>query len=160
MLPALEEDSDTGSSQSSFEKYSRGSHEYPLRPLVSNHSVDSDLGHSDPLLPTSASTIRHRKCHGAWSGIVSWVKGPSQPRKYHIHPWFYDWQTAPGRLLDRYLQTQRSKLCLLLGAVAAWGAIFLSVIHSAVKNVDIAGYGNPVKLSCSASLWYGRVLAA
>ena len=153
MLPALQEDLQPGSRQSSFEKYSHRSHEYPLRPLDGRDSFDSDLGHSDPLLPTSEPPIRHGKCHCLWSGIVSWVKGPSPPRKYHIHPWFCDWQTAPGRLVDRYFQTKRSKVCLLLGVIAAWGEIFLSVVHSAVKGVNIAGYGNPVKLSCSASLW-------
>ena len=153
MPQALEEDPGPGSRQSSFEKHAHGSQEYPLGSFAPRQSVDSDLGHSDPLLPASVPTSSSRKCHCSWSGIISWIKGPSHPHKYHIHPWFYDWQTAPGRLIDRYFPTKRRELCLLLGVVAVWSVIFLSVIHSAVNGVNIAGYGKPVKLSCVARLW-------
>lgn len=150
-------------SSSSFEKLPRGSQDYPLEELDNEgpgfrRSLDSEHDNDEPLLPTSAShhdaghgMRRHRKC--SRSGIISWMKGPSPPHKYHINPWFARWQTAPGRLVDRYFPSKSGKVWLLLGIVVAWGVIFLSVLHSYVHGADIAGYGNPVKLACHSRLW-------
>lgn len=154
MTPEQEDTGPNSRQLSSFEKDTRRSEEYPLEPLDGRHSLDSD-NHNEPLLPTStpASSHKHRKCNCSRSGIVSWIKGPSHPHRYHIHPWLHDWQTAPERLLDRYFPSRWAKTWLLLGAVAAWAFIFISILHSAVKGVDIAGYGNPTKLSCASTLW-------
>ena len=149
-------------SSSSFEKFPRGSEEYPLEVLdpegaPSRGSVDSEHDNDEPLLPTSVphqGNDRNKK-RFSWSkaGISSWAKGPSPPHKYHINPWFPRWQAAPGRLVNKYFPSKIAKIWLLLGIVVAWGIVFISTVHSTVSSVDIAGYGNPVKLSCHARLW-------
>lgn len=148
---------------SSFEKYPRESQEYPLQDLDNDgsgfrRSFDSEHDNDEPLLPTSVphQGMRHgtgtnRKC--SRSGITAWMKGPSPPHKYHINPWFARWQTAPGRLIDRYFPNKSGKIWLLLAIVAVWGVILISRLHSAVNGVDIAGYGTPVKLACHTRLW-------
>lgn len=160
-MPGHEEGSPNSGSTVSFEKLPHDSHEYPLDVLgaerpASRQSAESD---NEPLLPTSARggfqqrPNIHKKRFCSRAGISSWVKGPSPPHKYRINPWFFRWQTAPGRLVDRYFPSKAAKIPLLLGVIVAWGVVFISVLHSTVTNVDIAGYGNPVKLSCVSNLW-------
>ncbi|KAA8647133.1 hypothetical protein EYZ11_012148 [Aspergillus tanneri] len=150
---------------------SRNSQEYPLQPLDedddsgsrpslslsrgSTNSLRHGQGTSEPLLPTSVPRPPSEKASGRFSHAVSmiraWIKGPSPPRKYHITPWFYHAQTAPGRLIERYFP--RAKVWLLLACVGAWGVIFIGAIHMSVAGQEIPGYGSPVKLSCQARLW-------
>lgn len=164
----------SSSSSSSFEKTPREPQEYPLEILdhdsdssnfvaVPRESFDSarlgDEEHSsEPLLPTSVQLPRpelkrEERFQCTTSGVINWAKGPPQPRKYQITPWLQRWQTAPGRLIDRYCPSKRAKTGLLLSVVIVWFVIFLSVIHKSVNGIDVPGYGKPVKLACHDRLW-------
>lgn len=116
---------------------------------------------NEPLLPTSTHHPRRiapEPFSCTLSGICAWVKGPPYPHRYQITPWLQRWQTAPGRLVERYLPSTRAKVWLLLGCICTWGVIFLSILHSSVVGQQVSGYGVPVKLSCHARLWYVAAL--
>ncbi|PWY96481.1 LCCL domain protein [Aspergillus sclerotioniger CBS 115572] len=147
-LADFDHENDSGSSQ--FARVERGS----------SDSARADQGEStsDPLLPTS--TPHHLPRRPApepfsctFSGIRTWIQGPSHPHRYQITPWLRRWQTAPGRLVERYFPSPRAKIGLLLTCICIWGVIFLSILHSSVAGQDVSGYGVPVKLSCHARLW-------
>lgn len=113
---------------------------------------------NEPLLPTSTHHPRRiaaaRPFTCTLSGIRAWIKGPPHPHRYQITPWLQRWQTAPGRLVERYFPSTRAKVWLLLACICTWGVIFLSILHSSVAGQQVSGYGVPVKLSCNARLWY------
>lgn len=171
-MPSGQDNGQSTSSRSSslsFEKQSRGSRDYPLEILDAvddrpgRQSVDLEGEpvdeHNEPLLPTSDSVrdvhvgARPKRCSCSPSGIIAWAKGPAKPHRYHIDPWLYRWQTAPERFIERHVPSRTRKICLLLAVVLIWGALFISTVHSAVAGLDVAGFGNPVKLSCHAKLW-------
>ncbi|GES63486.1 LCCL domain protein [Aspergillus terreus] len=108
-----------------------------------------------PLLPTTSPQPpkANERFSCTVSGIRSWVKGPAIPHKYRINPWFLRWQTAPGRLVDRYFPSTTAKVWLLLACLGAWGAVFLEILDWSVSGQEIPGYGSPVTLSCSGRLW-------
>ncbi|PYH32087.1 LCCL domain-containing protein [Aspergillus neoniger CBS 115656] len=111
---------------------------------------------NEPLLPTSTHHPRRiapEPFSCTLSGIRAWIKGPPYPHRYQITPWLQHWQTAPGRLVERYFPSTRAKVWLLLGCICTWGVIFLSILHSSVAGQQVSGYGVPVKLSCHARLW-------
>ncbi|KAL4877523.1 LCCL domain-containing protein [Aspergillus karnatakaensis] len=158
------------SSSSSFERLPRQPDEYSLksqddsdnsqalengRDSFDPTSADRDQDTNEPLLPTSTYHPRQepKRFSCTVPGILDWMRGPSPPHKYRITPWLARWQTAPGRLIDRYFPSTKVKFCLLLASVLLWGVIFISVLHSSVASQEIPGHGNPVKLSCSSRLW-------
>ncbi|KAF9894554.1 hypothetical protein FE257_006439 [Aspergillus nanangensis] len=108
----------------------------------------------EPLLPTSTPPPR-KPPPFAWSisGIGAWLNGPSPPHKYHISPWFPRWQSAPGRLVDRYFPSRAAKISLLLACVALWGVVFIAALNRSLAGQEIPGYGTPVKLACHGRLW-------
>ncbi|KAL5334369.1 hypothetical protein BJX70DRAFT_378519 [Aspergillus crustosus] len=158
------------SSSSSFERLPRQPDEYSLKPQDDSDNsqslangrdsfdpapADREQDTSEPLLPTSSyRPIQEQKRFTCTvPGILNWMRGPSPPHKYRINPWLARWQTAPGRLIERYFPNTKAKFCLLLASVLLWGVIFISVLHSSVAGQEIAGHGSPVKLSCSSRLW-------
>lgn len=175
MRPGGSSGQSSSSSSSSFEKTPREPQEYPLEVLdhdsdssnfvaVPRESSDSarlvaeEEHSSEPLLPTSVQSPRpelerEERFQCTVSGVINWAKGPPQPRKYQITPWLRRWQTAPGRLIDRYCPSKRAKIGLLFSVVIVWFVIFLSIIHNSVNGIDVPGYGKPVKLACYDRLW-------
>ncbi|KAL1971019.1 hypothetical protein VTN77DRAFT_2853 [Rasamsonia byssochlamydoides] len=116
------------------------------------------LGHGDTsrATPSWASKGRRRRRGCLWSCIArlqSWIRGPQSPRKYRIEPFFPRFQTAPIRLVDRFLPTRSSRVWALVAFHALWALIFLTILHRSVTGLDIPGYGKPVRLSCGSRLW-------
>lgn len=160
------------SSSSSFERLPRQPDEYSLKSqddpdnsqLVANGRdsfdpapVHQEQSTSEPLLPTSnyrPPFQEQKRFSCTVDGMLDWMRGPSPPHKYRINPWLARWQTAPGRLIDRYFRSTKAKCCLLLVSLMLWGIVFLSILHASVAGQEIPGYGNPVKLSCWSKLWY------
>ncbi|KAL2868492.1 LCCL domain-containing protein [Aspergillus lucknowensis] len=158
------------SSSSSFERIPRQPEEYLLKSRddsSNNQSVndtrdsfdpapaDLEQSTSEPLLPTAShyQAQEPRRFSCTLSGIRDWIHGPLPPHKYRINPWLARWQTAPGRLIERYFPSKKSKLALLLAALAVWGIVFISVLHASVAGQEILGHGSPAKLSCWSRLW-------
>ncbi|KAL2809589.1 hypothetical protein BJX63DRAFT_352149 [Aspergillus granulosus] len=158
------------SSSSSFERLSQQPDEYLLKPqgdssnspsvVNGQDSFDPAPAHheqdtSEPLLPTSSyRPVQEPKrftCTAA--GIRDWICGPSPPHIYRINPWFARWQTAPGRLIERYFPSRKARVGLLLAALLVWGVVFISVLHASIIGQEIPGHGTPVKLSCWSRLW-------
>ncbi|KKA19137.1 hypothetical protein T310_6901 [Rasamsonia emersonii CBS 393.64] len=129
------------------------------RSSESLHSAPSDslelLDYGSPdaglLGQTGPSTSSRRK--GCWGSCAAWLSGPQPPRQYRIEPFFPRFQTAPLRLVDRFLPTRSSRVWALVAFHALWALIFLSILHRSVTGPDIPGYGSPVRLSCGAQLW-------
>ncbi|KAB8266823.1 hypothetical protein BDV30DRAFT_232156 [Aspergillus minisclerotigenes] len=119
--------------------------------------TDDFHGTDEPLLPTSTPRLRPDQESGRFScslsGIYTWIKGPSPPRKYLINPWLRQWQTAPGRLVERYFPSKSAKVWLLLLCLGVWGAVFIETLHYSISAREIPGYGKPVKLPCYGGLW-------
>lgn len=83
---------------------------------------------------------------------VDWIKGPQPARVYHIKPLFEPIQTFPARLVARLPKTAR--IGLLFTAFALWVVLFAVILSKFGNPNDIAGFGPPVKLSCTNRLWY------
>lgn len=172
------EESSISSSRNSspYEKIPREIQEYPLEIL--DHEESSEASHitlvargsadsaradhanctREPLLPVHEHQQRPRSSRRftcSLSAIWSWVQGPSPSRKYQIRPLLPRWQTAPGRLVERFFPSTISKVLLLLSCLAFWGVVFIASLQSAIGSSDIrsTGYGDPVKLSCHSRLW-------
>ncbi|KAL4788688.1 LCCL domain-containing protein [Aspergillus varians] len=158
------------SSSSSFERLPRQPEEYSLKSQNSSDnslsvvngrdsfdpaSADGEQSTNEPLLPTSTyPPIQEPKRFSCTiAGILDWMRGPSPPHQYRINPWLARWQTAPGRLVERYFRSTRAKLCLLLASLLLWGVVFISILHASIAGQEIPGYGSPVKLSCYSRLW-------
>ncbi|KAL4808711.1 LCCL domain-containing protein [Aspergillus unguis] len=158
------------SSSSSFERLPRHPDEFSLksrddseddqslengRDSLDAGPADQEHGTSEPLLPTSNyHPIQEKKRFSCTvAGIKDWMRGPLPPRKYRISPLLARWQTAPGRLVERYFRSTKARFCLLLACLLLWGVIFISILHASITGQEIPGHGSPVKLSCSSRLW-------
>ncbi|OJJ48344.1 hypothetical protein ASPZODRAFT_150592 [Penicilliopsis zonata CBS 506.65] len=157
-------------------------HSYPLQsadassPLrasldsARSDPVGSDNDNREPLLPTHATHHTGEEGGGGGGGgggeyaasrrsgrnsncFLAWLRGPYPPRKHHIQPWFAAWQTAPNRLVNRYLTSRSSKIAAVFIAVAAWGIAFFLALRWSVTGLQVDGYGTPVRLSCYSNVW-------
>ncbi|KAL4948836.1 LCCL domain-containing protein [Aspergillus filifer] len=117
--------------------------------------ADREQDTNEPLLPTSnyQPPQEKKRFFCTVAGIREWMRGPSPPRKYRINPWLARWQTAPGRLIERYFPSSKAKVSLLIAALLLWGVVFISILHASVTGQEIPGHGSPTKLSCSSRLW-------
>lgn len=111
---------------------------------------DSDFGFDIP----RHNSRRDPSLTCSRDGLVAWCKGPDPPHIHRVTPWFPKWQTAPARLVERLLPGTRMKIAALLGGLLFWFVIFFSSLKSSVAGQEVPGYGQPVKLSCHARLWY------
>lgn len=175
MLSGEESSSISSSGNSSpYEKLPRETQEYPLEILhhesfEASHFVPVARGSADsaragqehctrePLLPVYEHQQQNRtpprRFSCSVSAIWSWVLGPSPPHIYQIRPLLPRWQTAPGRLVERFFPRTISKVLLLLSCLAFWGVVFIASLQPAIASSDVTGYGQPVKLSCHSRLW-------
>ncbi|KAI9795785.1 MAG: hypothetical protein M1833_006806 [Piccolia ochrophora] len=125
------------------------------------HARDVD---DDPALPSprygpnSSSQSRWRwvplPIRRVSTAITKWAEGPRPPRIHKINPFFPRVQTAPMRLLDRFLPKQKHRLIALLAVYFCWLLIFVTLLHHSAFENDIEGYGTPVKLSCLDTFWW------
>lgn len=84
--------------------------------------------------------------------LIKWVEGPRPPRRYTIRPAFRNLQTAPMRLLHRYM-SKKTRFWVLLSFYLAWVLTFLIVLSSSVFGCRLDGYRSPVRLSCISRFW-------
>jgi len=89
--------------------------------------------------------------------IVKWSKGPDPPRIWKITPILPKIQTAPIVILDRYLPKQKHRFWLLMACCFCWAVCFVAVLNKSAFTSEIAGYGPPASLSCTARFWYVTV---
>ena len=89
----------------------------------------------------------------AGTATIQWTKGPDPPRQWHISPLFPHLQTAPTRLLDHSFPKPKHKACLLVGFYFLWLLIFTLVLNRSAFSSEVAGYGAPIRLSCSSRYW-------
>lgn len=109
--------------------------------LTGRSSRNADLG-----AEFSPSSRRSGRC-------ASFLRGPNPPRKYRIEPFWKSWQTAPIRIIDRWLPTQKSQLIALTVLLALWATIFLTILDWSIVRPEVQGYGAPNRLSCGDRLW-------
>lgn len=102
--------------------------------------------HADTGAQFSSSSRRSGRC-------ASILGGPQPPRKHRIEPFFKSFQTAPIRMVDRWLPTQKSKLIALGVFLALWATIFLTILDWSIVRPEVPGYGAPNRLSCGSRLW-------
>lgn len=114
----------------------------------------------DPRPPAWLSTTRSQLlkytpewAQRTWLGVVQWVKGPQPPRPYSIRPFYPEIQTAPLKILDRFLPKKEQKIWLLVGFYFCWVISFVLVLQQSAFSAEIKGYGAPVTLSCGARYW-------
>lgn len=106
--------------------------------------------------PPSAPDYVPKPVQRAVNSIATWVKGPQPPRPYSIHPFFPDIQTAPPRLLDKYLPKRKQKAWLLVGYYALWLLCFALVLRKSAFATEVGEYGSPVRITCTSRFWYER----
>lgn len=102
--------------------------------------------HADTGAQFSSGSRRSGRC-------ASFLRGPEPPRKHRIEPFFKSFQTAPIRMVDRWLPTQKSKLIALAVFLALWASIFLTILDWSIVRPEVPGYGAPNRLSCGSRLW-------
>lgn len=88
-----------------------------------------------------------------WLAVKTWVKGPQPPRPWTIQPIFPTVQRAPLLLLDRFFPKRKQKIALLVAFYCAWFLSFSLVLHRSAFTADIPGYGSPVNIRCTDTLW-------
>ncbi|KAF4544139.1 LCCL domain-containing protein [Lasiodiplodia theobromae] len=87
------------------------------------------------------------------NSIATWIKGPQPPRPYKITPFFPAIQTAPPRLLDKYVPKRKHKGWLLVAFYALWLLCFSLVLRKSAFSSDIGDYGSPLRLTCLSRFW-------
>ncbi len=83
----------------------------------------------------------------------SWIKGPQPPRPYKIKPIFERAQTAPMRLLHRWVPQRHQRVLLLASYFVLWLLCLIVALHTSASKPEIGGYGPPIRLSCISRLW-------
>lgn len=87
-----------------------------------------------------------------WSRkAVAWIKGPELHVSHRINPLFEPVQTYPAHLIARLPKPVR--FCLFAAAFILWVVLFGVIISDFSLPTNLAGYGAPVKLGCTAQLW-------
>ncbi|PVI01363.1 hypothetical protein DM02DRAFT_613759 [Periconia macrospinosa] len=87
-----------------------------------------------------------------WTRIASnWLQGPKPPRRNRIKPLFEPVQTFHIRLLARLPRFFR--ICIFVCAFFVWIIPFGVLLNDHGLPSDIAGFGAPIKLSCTNKLW-------
>ena len=85
--------------------------------------------------------------------VASWSKGPDQPQKQKISPFYPYIQEAPAKFIDKHLPKRRHKVALLALFYLCWLLTFTLVLNHSAKAGDIKGYGMPQPIWCGASFW-------
>lgn len=91
-----------------------------------------------------------------WSRkAITWIKGPEPTVLHCINPLFEPVQTFPTRLIARMPKMVR--VCLFAAVFILWVILFGVIISDSSLPTNLAGYGAPVRLSCTAQLWYEKM---
>ncbi|ORY11250.1 hypothetical protein BCR34DRAFT_330436 [Clohesyomyces aquaticus] len=129
-------------------------HNPPVRatdePSSETHAGTPEINGSQPWSRLEKFRLSHpvaKKLHG----VVQWFQGPEPHTTYCIRPIFERVQTVPLRLLHRLPKAARAGV--LLVTFGLWVALFVVVISRFSLPKDIAGFGAPVRLACTARLW-------
>ena len=90
----------------------------------------------------------------AGRSVVDWSKGPDNPHRQRVRPWFPVVQEAPIYLVKQFLPKWYHKavgLALLLGA---WLLTFSLILRHQLNSGEIEGYGKPDRIWCGERFWY------
>lgn len=91
-----------------------------------------------------------------WSRkAITWIKGPDPSILHYINPLLEPVQTFPAHLIARMPRMVR--FCLFAAVFILWVILFGVIISNFSLPTNLAGYGAPVRLSCTAQLWYERL---
>ncbi|CAI6341764.1 unnamed protein product [Periconia digitata] len=82
--------------------------------------------------------------------ISNWMKGPQPSRRHRITPLWEPVQTFHIRLVRL---PRLFKVCIFVCAFMLWLVVFGVLLDTHGLPDDIAGFGAPVKLSCTNKLW-------
>ncbi|KAI9852481.1 MAG: hypothetical protein M1838_000575 [Thelocarpon superellum] len=89
----------------------------------------------------------------ASSITVRWLQGPRPPQIQQIRPFLPRIQSAPLWVVRRFLPKRKHRFVALLAFFFCWLLAFVTVEHHSAFSGDIAGYGNPLPISCGATYW-------
>ncbi|KAF2644265.1 hypothetical protein P280DRAFT_547070 [Massarina eburnea CBS 473.64] len=84
--------------------------------------------------------------------VGRWVQGPKPSQRNQIKPLFEPVQTFHTRLFARLPRPVR--VCIFVCTFMLWIVVFGVILNGRGLPSDIAGFGAPVKLSCTNVLWY------
>lgn len=132
-------------------------------------SGEDTPGHASPPVPGSSGGDRRHRWHDTprWRAVKSrmpapltrcsrvawnWLKGPKPPRPNSIKPLLEPIQTFHTRLLARLPRFIR--FCIFICAFLIWIVSFGVVLKNRSLPNNIAGFGAPIKLTCTNKLWY------
>jgi hypothetical protein len=82
---------------------------------------------------------------------VTWIKGPEPPIVHRINPLLEHIQTFCVRMISRLPRPLR--FCIFAAALVLWVVLFGVIISDFSLPANLAGYGAPVRLGCTAQLW-------
>ncbi|KAF1920222.1 hypothetical protein BDU57DRAFT_561102 [Ampelomyces quisqualis] len=84
--------------------------------------------------------------------VATWIKGPEPPQINHIVPLFERVQTLLVRMLGRMLP-RWARVGVYACACVLWAVAFGVIISNYSLPANLGGFGAPVALSCTTSLW-------
>ncbi|RYP75414.1 hypothetical protein DL770_007420 [Monosporascus sp. CRB-9-2] len=140
---------------------------HPDAPINSPARLDYDEDDSSSLDDPSLPTPRFMQDEGAWKrwrwvppsirrvgrAVISWTRGPQNPRVWKIDPVFPRVQHAPLRLMDKFLPRKRHRVYLYMIYVSLWVVIFAIVMWRGQAATEIPVWGKPSSVSCTSTHW-------
>lgn len=81
---------------------------------------------------------------------IRWIKGP-EPTLHRIKPLLEPVQAFPAGIIAHLSKPIR--FCIFAAAFVLWVVLFGVIISDFSLPADLAGYGAPVRLGCTAQLW-------
>jgi len=85
--------------------------------------------------------------------IWRFIQGPKPPQRQRIRTFFPSIQNAPAKYLHKLFPNQIARYALGLVFFALWIMTFVLIISNVNLPSDLAGFGSPVRLSCTSSFW-------
>ncbi|KAI0402005.1 hypothetical protein F4802DRAFT_609025 [Xylaria palmicola] len=139
----------------------------PLRPHAFDGGADTPLGSDDvdgPAIPVTPRFMQDQAASKRWRwvpypvkkvarAVVTWAKGPADPRVWKIEPFFPAIQLAPHSLIQRLLPSKRRRIAFFFAYFAAWILTFAIVFWRGRAVGEIEGWGEPSDIGCGSVYW-------
>ncbi|KAI9158729.1 hypothetical protein HJFPF1_06727 [Paramyrothecium foliicola] len=135
---------------------------HPDAPLdnVAALQIDDSSGSTSPTPRFMRGDEEHKRwrwipfpVRRASRAVVVWSKGPANPQPYRIKPFFPIVQEYPLRLFKRFLPDSRHRFWLAFAYLSIWLVTFVLVKRQGNLATEIAGWGQPQKISCGVTYW-------